>query len=118
MGIDKEIAGYALAAQRHGEATRAGDSAAANQAYRDLDRYWKKIQLADADWKAAFLDLLEDESPFVRAMAAAYAIHFEPTLAVPVLEALSSEAGIHGFNAQMALKLWNRGELLPPWQVR
>lgn len=118
MGINDDIAGYAAAAQRHADATRVGDSVAANQAYRDLDRYWKCIQLSDADWQPAFLELLENESPSVRAMAAAYAIHFQPTFAVPVLKALSGEPGILGFSAQMALKLWEKGELLPPWQVQ
>lgn len=118
MGIDEYIAGYAAAAQRHGEATKVGDSVAANKAYRELDRYWKTIQLSDSDWQPAFLELLSHESPLVRAMAAAYAIHFEPTRAVPVLEALATEPGILGVSAQMALKLWERGELRPPWQVQ
>jgi hypothetical protein len=117
MGIDEDIAGFGAAAQRHEEATRAGDSIAANQAYREIDRHWRSIHLSDTDWQSAFLKLLEHESVSVRAMAAAYAIHFEPARAISVLTAISGEPGILGFSAQMALKLWEKGELLPPWQV-
>jgi hypothetical protein len=118
MGIDEDIARYAAAAKRHGEATRAGDSEAANRAYRELDSCWRSIQMSETDWQPAFLELLEDESPLVRAMAAAYAIHFQPGRALPVLKVLAEEPGTLGFSAQMALKLWERGELMPPWQVQ
>jgi hypothetical protein len=65
MGIDEDIARYAAAAKRHGEATRAGDSEAANRAYGELDSCWRSIQMSEADWQPAFLELLErPQGPF------------------------------------------------------
>jgi Domain of unknown function (DUF2019) len=111
MAIAKDIEGYAAAARRHGEATLAGDAEAANKAYRELDRCWKRIRLSEADWRSAFLDLLSNDSPWVRLWTASHAVHMDAARAVPVLEALAKEPGFLGIDAQMTLKTFREGTL-------
>jgi hypothetical protein len=111
MGLAKDIEGYAAAARRHGEASLAGDSDAANNAYRELDRCWNRIRLSAADWQSPFLALLHDDSAWVRLWSASHAVHIDAERAVPVLEALTSEPGFLGFDAQMTLKTFREGKL-------
>ena len=111
MAVREDIARYAAAAQRHGEATVAGDAEAANEAYRNLYRCWQRIRSSSGEWPVSFLHLLEDEAPWVRLWAASHALHIDPIRSVAVLEALTVEPGFLGFNAQMTLETWTKGEL-------
>ena len=111
MKVDKDVAGYAAAARRHGAATEVGDSTGANEAFLELDRCWKRIRVSSDNWTSSFFELLSDENPWVRLWAASHAIQADAERASSVLEALTSEPGFLGFDAQMTLETWRKGEL-------
>ena len=114
MGLEEDIAKYADAARKHGQATTAGDSVATNRAYRELSIAWKKIAQSKSNWHPAFFNLLENENAWVRLWAASHAIHIDAGRSLPVLEALVAEPGFLGFDAQMTLEQWRKGKLGGP----
>jgi hypothetical protein len=110
MAINEDLAEYAKAAGRHGSATVAGDADSANRAFHDLQRCWNRIRLNAPEWQSRFQALLSNEDPWVRLWAASHTLPLDPDLAVPVLEALSHEAGFLGFDARMTLQTWQKGD--------
>ena len=114
MTITEHIEGYAAAAIEHGDATEASNSDRANEAYGRLQRHWDGLRVCAGDWPASFLELLRHENKWVRLWAASHALAIEPKAAVPILEVLSQETGLHAFDAQMTLKTWSEGNLNPP----
>ena len=61
-------------------------------------------------WKV-LAPLLEHRDPQVRLSAAAFVLRFDVESAVPVLQALTKRPrGEIRFNAEMTLKLWEKGE--------
>lgn len=64
--------------------------------------------------EAALRPLLGHSDPGVRSWAGAHALEFSPRDGEKVLEELTAEPSLVGFNAQMTLETWREGKLRFP----
>lgn len=96
---------------RHLDATCNGDYKSANKAY---DLATKAIQYLKGENKLELLaGFLDHPNPGVRTGAARYLLGIMEEEAVRVLDKISmTETGITGFNAEMILKEWRKGNLI------
>ena len=65
--------------------------------------------------RAAFVALLEDDSPHVRSWVSAQLLSEGEASAVPVVEQLALEPGLLGFRAQITLREFRAGRLRSPF---
>ncbi len=108
------VSEYRLHAVEHGAATEKGDHKKANKHHDRLLATLRSLRDGGADGEQALLGLLEDQSSSVRCWAASHCLKIDENLARRVLEVVSSEPGIIGFNARMVLSEWNKGTLKVP----
>jgi hypothetical protein len=104
----QDVAAYVAAAQRHGRATMAGDTRAADAAYREIVQRWDKLSASAAAWGPSFLALLTNDHAWVRLWAASHALHLDEARALEVLESLARVPGVLGTDARMTLDVWSR----------
>jgi hypothetical protein len=113
LPIDQIVGLYLEAAAETGryedtsseKVNRAADVVAA--AYRELRR-------RGIDAQRVLLALLDHPDLAVRGWAGAHALEFAPEQGEQTLEELSQEPTIRGFNAEMTLEVWRKGELRFP----
>ena len=101
------------AVTKHGVAAEAGDYKTTNKQYRRYDALKKRLeQKGEAGWHAIHA-LLDHSNPWVRMVAASTCLKHHEAEATKMLEALTREKGIVGFNAKMVLHEWRAGRLRP-----
>jgi hypothetical protein len=66
----------------------------------------------------AFRSLLQDDSPHVRGWVAAGLLAQGDVDALPVIEKLTADGGLVGFDAEMVLREHNQGRLGSPFGAR
>jgi len=64
-----------------------------------------------AEGRAGIVDLIGDPNPHVRAWAAAHSLMWAPDVARPALEAERDAGGLLGFEAEIVLDEFDKGEL-------
>lgn len=109
MEISKLINRFVTASIGHGEATRDGDYRSANRCFNIKTEVVSKLD--ELERRAALLELLDHQSSFVRCAAAARTLKIDEERATATLEELSKEPGLVGFDAEMILKEWRKGNL-------
>jgi hypothetical protein len=106
------LARYVEAASLHGEATLEGDSQTANKQFDILYNVFMDIKSLGKQGRDGLLTLFEHPNPSVRCWAATHSLIYKERLAKRVLKKIqNSEANIIGFNAEMVLQEWQRGNL-------
>jgi hypothetical protein len=108
MDISNIVRRYVAAAIAHGEATL-NDYRTANEQYDEMEKALHELD--DLGRRDLLLDLLEYDNAFVRCSAAADTLRIDEERATSVLVDLSKERGIVGFDAEMILKEWKKGNL-------
>lgn len=108
------IKAYALAAQRHGEASRNADYKAANQQYEIMATICRELRARGRDAQLGLIELLNYTNFDVRLWAATHSLEFAPELGEPVLTELSNSGDLAGFDAKMTLSEWRKGTLRFP----
>lgn len=103
---------YVAAALAYGAAREDADSKAANREAKVMQGVYHilKGRGTGPDGLGALLTLLTHEDLEVRSLAAADTLEIAPDKAVAVLEEVERLPGLVGFSAEMALKLWKKGE--------
>lgn len=112
MGAGDLVSLYATAASEHFRASEGGDHEAANRHHDLLAAAYRELRAREAAESLA--PLLGSADLGVRSWAGAHALEFSPSDGERVLEALSVDAGLAGFNAQMTLQTWRDGDLRFP----
>ena len=103
------VAAYEECAAEYGGAMQAGDSERANAAY---DRLIEILGVLDkVGGRADLRRLLHHPVAYVRLSAATHLLRENPEVGLPVLEKLSGETDLAGFDARMVLSEWKKGTL-------
>ncbi|THF82720.1 hypothetical protein [Cohnella fermenti] len=93
---------FVLSSIKHGEATNKGDHKEANKSYKKIHKSAVNL-LKEIE---TFTLLLRHENPYVRLWSGSYLVRVDNAKdeAVTVLNNLTSEPGLLGFNAKMVLQ--------------
>jgi hypothetical protein len=110
--LDEVVSRYVEAAAAHHDATVTGDFERGNPQHDIVASAYRELRRRGSE--KVLLPLLEHANPGVRAWAGAHALEFAPDEGERVLEALTEEPGIEGFNAEMTLQTWREGTLKFP----
>jgi hypothetical protein len=105
------LAEYRLNAVAHGAATNTGNSEVANKHHDALMEALHALREQGDQGAGALLGLLDDREAWVRCWAATHCLVEDEARAKCVLEKLVEEPGFVGFDAEMVLSLWEKGEL-------
>jgi hypothetical protein len=113
---DALVEEYRQFALAYGAAMEAGRHRRANRAFDKLLRIRRALRQAGPEHARKLLRLLNDDSVYVRLSVATDAIELSPQDAERVLTNIAQEAqGMIGFEAEMTLKYWKKGEFTVPW---
>lgn len=106
---------YEEAAGLHGEASRTGNSRAANAQYKRIVAAWKELRGKGEAGRAVLLHLMGNSNPDVRLWAASHVLEFDPGAAEAELNRLASgPPSLVRFDAELTLKEWRAGNLTFP----
>ncbi len=109
ISIAEALELFVLNANSHALAIENGDYKTANKAY---DKIVQAANFLKSRNQILLLsDLLDHTSVGVRSWAACYLLPVAEVKAKSVLEEISKREDIHGFNAEMDLVQWEKGEL-------
>lgn len=86
-----------------------GDSKYANRLHKKLMKLYQKAKKIGK--QHLFLEFLNDDNEGVRLCAATFSLHSNPELALQCLGDLAKLPTITSMQAEMILKLWDKGEL-------
>jgi hypothetical protein len=112
--VEDLIEAYRQAAAAHWRATLDGDSKTVNRHYDIIASVYRELRTRGRSGQSALVPLMHDPSKQLRCKAAAHVLEFAPDLAEPILVDLTTDDGLVGFTAMMALDRWRRGELSFP----
>jgi Domain of unknown function (DUF2019) len=107
--VEQLVSWYAEAAAAHLDASEDGNDEGANQQHEVLASVYRELRRRSE--REALLPLLSSENPGVRSWAGAHALEFAEHRGERVLEELSRDPGIPGFDAQTTLAAWREGNL-------
>jgi hypothetical protein len=110
--VEQLVSWYAEAAGAHLDASEEGNDESANQQHELLASVYRELRRRSE--REALLPLLSSENPGVRSWAGAHALEFAEQQGEKVLEELSHDPGLPGFDAQMTLAAWREGSLSFP----
>jgi len=92
------------------------DPRTGNKYFDTMTNIYSELKSRGIESQRALLPLLHHEDPGVRLNAAALAFEFAPELAEPVIDSLAKLDGFVGFEAELVLEIWQKGELeFPPY---
>jgi Domain of unknown function (DUF2019) len=114
LPVDTLIASYAESACTRGSALENSNSRAANKQLDMMTNIYLEIKSRGIEAQQSFLKLLDHDNPLVRCDAATLALEFAPQFAEPTLKSLIQLHGTVGYEARMALEVWQKGELRFP----
>ena len=114
VDVDDLVKQFVDAAERHGSGMEQGNSNSTNCAYDDLVEITVAIKEKSSDGLRALTPLLRHASPSVRKCAAFRLLMLCTDEAVAVLEEVANESSYVGFDAEMILEEWRKGNLKPP----
>lgn len=109
--LEELLSAYAVAAIQHEKATEGSDYRAANMAHDGIAAIHRELAARGERALRSLVPLLSRAEPAVRHWAAAHLLLVEPSLAEPVLAALSELPGAVGLGSGMVLKEWKKGGL-------
>lgn len=105
---------YAEAAVRHGAASEQGDYRGANKAHDEIAQVYHELRARGQSAVRSLSALLVHRDAAVRQWAAAHMLPEDPSVAEPVLTALSALPGAVGLGASTVLSEWKKGSLRFP----
>lgn len=107
---DELVELYAKAAAAHGTAIERSDSGTANHSADAIVASYRELKLRGQDAQRKILQLLSNEDPAVRGMAAAAALEFAPETAERALmDIVGTDMGMVAFAAGVVLEQWRNG---------
>jgi len=108
------VTSYRAAAIRHGIANATGSFRSGNKDADLMLSIYKELSHRGLKSQTKLLCLLDDADSSVKAWAATHSLNFAAPAALATLKSLVSEEGLAGFNAEMVLKEWKKGNLRIP----
>lgn len=114
--LEDLLAEYKAAAIQHTTGTEEeGEVELTNDAADQIAARYQELRRRGPSVLRTLLGFLDDVHPGVRLWAATHALEIDPLRAEQVLEQISkNHGGSLGFDAEMTLGLWRRGELELP----
>lgn len=110
--LEDLLAEYRTAAVDHTKGNEIGLPELTNKAADRLAALYRELQRRGPNALRMLVRYLDDINPGVRSWAASHVLDIDTEKAEQVLEAISNRyGGAIGFNAQMILELWRKGEL-------
>lgn len=111
-GVSKDelVNAFAGAAALHFKALLAGDHRKANREAREVFKAFDQLRRFGDQGREALMPLLRHEDKAVACSAAAVLLRYATGEATRVLEDLSRDRGLLGFQAQQALERWREGD--------
>ncbi len=107
--IEEEIVQLAI---ERGLSTKKNDYKNANKAYDKIKTRKRKLYCLGEDiYIRSMIKLVSMENPYVKMLSAIALLPFEELIARQELEKLSKDPGLFGFEAEMTLKEWDKGNL-------
>lgn len=103
------ITKYRNAAIAHGEASETGDWKTVNKNYDIVSECYAKLK-SSAEGRKKIIELMDDLNKYAQLWAATHSLPLDHR-AQEKLSLLSKEPGILGFNAEMTLEEWRKGNL-------
>ncbi len=101
---------FSISAKNHYLATIKGDWKTANKEISKLREVYKKICKINGSARKELLILTENNDLAIASMAAFYSLNYDPEKSISILEKISNEPGIIGFQAKQAIQRWNEGK--------
>ena len=114
MDIDEIINYYAESARQYGQLMDQGEFNEAIQFFDQNEKAFRILLRIGKHGAFALLNLLSDDSPHVRISAATHLLSTYRQQALDVLEAMATETGFQGFNAQVVLDDLKKGNIAIP----
>jgi hypothetical protein len=111
--ISSLVEEFVDAVTKHGAAADAADYKTTNKQYKRYDSLRKRLEKKGEAGRHAIHALLEHSNPWVRLVAASIYLKYHEAEATKMIEALTREKSIVGFNAKMVLREWRAGRLHP-----
>ncbi|HWI40496.1 MAG TPA: hypothetical protein VNX25_03305, partial [Verrucomicrobiae bacterium] len=105
---------FAAAAQMHFLALELLDEEGADAHARVIIGLYRSIAAFGESGRTALLSLTDHEDPVVAGMAAVYSLRYDSRRSLETLGRISSEEGLLGFRARVALERWESGEWRGP----
>jgi hypothetical protein len=105
---------FTMAATAHHEALEAMDEIRANARARMIATLHESLLQEGVDGQEGLLALVGSSAPAVAGMAAVYVLHLYPDPCLAALRRISSEPGLLGFRASVAVERWETGEWTVP----
>lgn len=108
--MNTDLYKFASACTLKGEYEEIGDSKNGNKQYKTINSIY--LLLKKENRLDELLELLDHENPYVRSWAAGYILQISPLRAEKTLEELANiKSRPVGFNAEMTLREWKKGNL-------
>ena len=109
--LDELIQMYRENAAEHGRGTNVRNHILTNDAYFHLSEVFRELRRRNGEALMHLLPLLADDDVWVKLWTAAHALTFAPDKGEEVLAALAASEDVAGFEAEMTLEMWRKGEL-------
>lgn len=112
QSLEDLLSEYRSAAMAHADGTRAGEVERVNNSADQIAAIYRELRSRGPDALKSLLRFLDDINPGIRLWAASHTLEIAPLKSEEVLRRLSEQYDkTLGFDAQMTLELWQRGEL-------
>jgi len=108
--VEDLIKSFTHASKRHYQASFAGDWMSANIEADNIRRITNQLFDLGEDARRALLAQTENDDLYVSALTAVYSLKYSPEKSISVLNKISKEPGLIGFEAKQALLRWEEGE--------
>jgi hypothetical protein len=102
---------FAEASIARSTAIRGGKAWIGNKHYDAMTDIHSELKARSLEAQRLLLPLLNHVEPSVCCDAAMYVLEFAPSQAEPVLRSLQSAPGVVGYEAGLALRMWQKREL-------
>lgn len=109
--LKKIAAAYRRHALGHAAASWDGDSGGSDRHHRRIVEALLELRAHGADGERVLLVLLEDDEVSVRAWAASHALEIDASRSIRVLEEVSNDPRLVGFDARAVLREWREERL-------
>ncbi len=110
LSKEELVNAFARAAALHSKALLAGDHRKANREAREVFKAFDQLKRLGDEGREALMPLLRHEDKAVAGSTAAVLLRYATREATRVLEDLSRDRGLLGFQAQQSLERWREGD--------
>ena len=107
--INKLVDDFVVSVKKRHSALIKGDSRNANAQTKRYHKLFLAIVELGQEAREVLLTQIYNEDDYVATMAAIYSLRYSPEKSFNILSEMAKKPGFVGFEAQMAVKLWESG---------